>query len=242
VRPAAPSHCRRPVRACTAVRARTAPQPRRRGRDGAARECRLSPWQRADRLPYSERPVPPPPHACPASEADYPNDGYDCRSPARRSASPSAACRSPQGPVAAEALPGRGCPSRGHASCPLSFSLPSHATAHGRLPEWPKGAVCKTVGSAYASSNLAPATPAKIAPELRVRSQGLLPSQGSRRQPDATEGRCRPLVVGYLWDEASRVSPGRGPGFGRLWDGLTVTRALPVRPTRRPLAAHGIGD
>src|ERR1700678_2750815 len=29
---------------------------------------------------------------------------------------------------------------------------------HGRLPEWPKGAVCKTVGSAYVGSNPTPAT------------------------------------------------------------------------------------
>src|SRR5450759_3552751 len=28
----------------------------------------------------------------------------------------------------------------------------------GRLPEWPKGAVCKTVGSAYVGSNPTPAT------------------------------------------------------------------------------------
>src|SRR6202451_3264790 len=33
------------------------------------------------------------------------------------------------------------------------------AAAHGRLPEWPKGAVCKTVGSAYVGSNPTPATP-----------------------------------------------------------------------------------
>ena len=30
--------------------------------------------------------------------------------------------------------------------------------ASGRLPEWPKGAVCKTVGSAYVGSNPTPAT------------------------------------------------------------------------------------
>jgi hypothetical protein len=29
---------------------------------------------------------------------------------------------------------------------------------HGRLPEWPKGAVCKTVGIAYVGSNPTPAT------------------------------------------------------------------------------------
>src|SRR5450756_2612428 len=32
------------------------------------------------------------------------------------------------------------------------------AAAHGRLPEWPKGTVCKTVGSAYVGSNPTPAT------------------------------------------------------------------------------------
>src|SRR5258707_2777521 len=34
-------------------------------------------------------------------------------------------------------------------------------TALGRLPEWPKGAVCKTVGSAYVGSNPTPATRVK---------------------------------------------------------------------------------
>ena len=32
------------------------------------------------------------------------------------------------------------------------------AAVHGRLPEWPKGTVCKTVGSAYDGSNPSPAT------------------------------------------------------------------------------------
>jgi hypothetical protein len=32
------------------------------------------------------------------------------------------------------------------------------AAVHGRLPEWPKGTVCKTVGSAYVGSNPTPAT------------------------------------------------------------------------------------
>src|ERR1700742_763036 len=39
--------------------------------------------------------------------------------------------------------------------------MPPDAAAHGRLPEWPKGAVCKTVGSAYVGSNPTPATPWK---------------------------------------------------------------------------------
>src|ERR1700752_1725445 len=42
---------------------------------------------------------------------------------------------------------------------PLSFNVPSAQDGQGRLPEWPKGAVCKTVGSAYVGSNPTPATP-----------------------------------------------------------------------------------
>src|SRR6516164_5557221 len=37
-------------------------------------------------------------------------------------------------------------------------------TAYGRLPEWPKGAVCKTVGSAYVGSNPTPATTTRNRP------------------------------------------------------------------------------
>ena len=40
-------------------------------------------------------------------------------------------------------------------------------TAHGRLPEWPKGAVCKTVGSAYVGSNPTPATTCENGPLAR---------------------------------------------------------------------------
>src|SRR5215471_3760164 len=46
----------------------------------------------------------------------------------------------------------------GHARRSLSFTVPSGVAARGRLPEWPKGAVCKTVGSAYVGSNPTPAT------------------------------------------------------------------------------------
>jgi hypothetical protein len=44
------------------------------------------------------------------------------------------------------------------APLPLSFTVPSGKAAHGRLPERPKGAVCKTVGLAYVGSNPTPAT------------------------------------------------------------------------------------
>ena len=45
--------------------------------------------------------------------------------------------------------------------CGRVFGYPcvaASAAAYGRLPEWPKGAVCKTVGSAYVGSNPTPAT------------------------------------------------------------------------------------
>src|SRR5579871_5643567 len=41
------------------------------------------------------------------------------------------------------------------------------AAAYGRLPEWPKGAVCKTVGSAYVGSNPTPATTCENGPLAR---------------------------------------------------------------------------
>src|SRR5215831_10952302 len=41
---------------------------------------------------------------------------------------------------------------------PLSFTVPSCGAAQGRLPERPKGAVCKTVGFAFPGSNPGPAT------------------------------------------------------------------------------------
>src|SRR5579864_4033894 len=46
----------------------------------------------------------------------------------------------------------------------LSFSRPPARTVYGRLPEWPKGAVCKTVGSAYVGSNPTPATTCENGP------------------------------------------------------------------------------
>src|SRR6478672_6613702 len=47
------------------------------------------------------------------------------------------------------------------------------AAAYGRLPEWPKGAVCKTVGSAYVGSNPTPATTCENGPPAaETRSAG----------------------------------------------------------------------
>jgi hypothetical protein len=39
---------------------------------------------------------------------------------------------------------------------------------YGRLPEWPKGAVCKIVGLAYVGSNPTPATDLKLASDQAI--------------------------------------------------------------------------
>src|SRR6267154_2101932 len=57
--------------------------------------------------------------------------------------------------------------------CGLVLGYPcdaASAAAYGRLPEWPKGAVCKTVGSAYVGSNPTPATTCENGP-LAVNSR-----------------------------------------------------------------------
>jgi hypothetical protein len=59
--------------------------------------------------------------------------------------------------------------------CGHVFGYPcdaASAAAYGRLPEWPKGAVCKTVGSAYVGSNPTPATTCGNGPWLRKRARG----------------------------------------------------------------------
>ena len=58
------------------------------------------------------------------------------------------------------------CTFRTQPAGPLSFTVPSCGAARGRLPERPKGAVCKTVGFAYPGSNPGPATTSWNAPEL----------------------------------------------------------------------------
>src|ERR1700746_1346342 len=64
--------------------------------------------------------------------------------------------------------PGRPGRRNRDAEVPCQFRYPSQCpffgTARGRLPEWPKGAVCKTVGSAYDGSNPSPATTCENGP------------------------------------------------------------------------------
>src|SRR3954452_1606523 len=65
---------------------------------------------------------------------------------------------------------------------PFLYAAP--VPPHGGLPEWPKGADCKSVGSSYEGSNPSPATPRYDGPRS-VPGRG--PSPFSRRLSD---GRC----------------------------------------------------
>src|SRR3954451_4497859 len=49
--------------------------------------------------------------------------------------------------------------------CAIVAQAPARgSTRHGRLPEWPKGADCKSAGIAYVGSNPTPATSKIIRP------------------------------------------------------------------------------
>jgi hypothetical protein len=81
------------------------------------------------------------------------------------------------------------------------------------LPEWPKGAVCKTVGSAYVGSNPTPATTCEKARLLRKRGPA---------------GRF--LLVTPCVSMSHRGSP-RSSGYGHIAD--SVRAKLAVRITAR---------
>src|SRR5580700_751052 len=82
--------------------------------------------------------------------------------------------------------------------------------ARGRLPEWPKGAVCKTVGSAYVGSNPTPATQnPRLEPLTRSCVSGSNAENKRFRRPLAG-------VVGHVWARSGRpsnplVTPAAGP-------------------------------
>ena len=116
------------------------------------------------------------------------------------------------------------CTCRKQPDGPLSFTVPSCGAAQGRLPERPKGAVCKTVGFAFPGSNPGPATTCGngpwpgVSPGSRAAALGLVgpaESMGVRLFP-AVHGRIADSVPGSrLWLDAT-AAPLPGPGPDRL--------------------------
>src|SRR5580698_11441968 len=87
---------------------------------------------------------------------------------------------------------------------------PFCGTAHGRLPEWPKGTVCKTVGSAYVGSNPTPAT-----------TCGNGPLAGNSRL-------CGPFSFVPMCVTLSRCRPSCCGVHGRIADDVRACRAVGV--------------
>ena len=85
--------------------------------------------------------------------------------------------------------------------------------AHGRLPEWPKGAVCKTVGTAYVGSNPTPATPWLTARWLRK------------------HGPAGDLLLVASRSRLGHCGSTRGSGYGHI--AASVRARLAVRITAR---------
>ena len=99
---------------------------------------------------------------------------------------------------------------------PLSFTVPFYGAAQGRLPERPKGAVCKTVGFAYVGSNPTPATTCGNGPwpgafsASRAAALGPLTSRCVHASP-AVSGCARTYSgqrPGWTSGPPNRLSPG----------------------------------
>jgi hypothetical protein len=121
---------------------------------------------------------------------------------------------------------------------------------HGRLPEWPKGTVCKTVGSAYVGSNPTPATTRKDGPlagNSRLCGPFLL-CKNPISADEGDEGSSAPARPGRASLVAGGTS-GRRRGQGRPCvreaarrGELSVYRGGPARAQRqRREAGHGRG-
>ena len=142
--------------------------------------------------------------------------------------------------------------------CGLVLGYPcdaARAAAHGRLPEWPKGAVCKTVGSAYVGSNPTPATTSENGPRPLVMWSGVVLVTVRLMQADAARSGRMPLVAGYTWDGSRRsgcrnehdlpaAMCSHGTSEPRLASAVRIARVHPLpgharrqpRQLRNPLA------
>src|SRR3954466_295312 len=97
----------------------------------------------------------------------------------------------------------------------------------GGLPEWPKGAVCKTVGIAYVGSNPSPATPPRGAPDQQRHRSGAVAIHPAASRPDP----CRPLVTAYAAEAAEQLEMALRLAFWR--DSRTISMRQEISDVAR---------
>src|SRR6185437_10113565 len=104
---------------------------------------------------------------------------------------------------------------------------------HGGLPEWPKGAVCKTAGSAYVGSNPTPATQlqAPIAgPVVIYRPAEWLPTPGQLCRQTIEHGPVGCPAAGLPAPAEPPIGPvlrgSAAPPAGWLWPSRPQTPRL----------------
>ena len=126
--------------------------------------------------------------------------------------------------------------------CGLVLGYPcdaASAAAYGRLPEWPKGAVCKTVGSAYVGSNPTPATTCvngPLAAETRPAGRFVLVT------PCIRVCHVGSVCCGVHGRIADGVRAARTVGaHRRLFHGRPRTGSAGCRGRRRPVCQEGCG-
>ena len=105
---------------------------------------------------------------------------------------------------------------------PSSAALLERRSRHGRLPEWPKGAVCKTVGTAYVGSNPTPATTGR-------------PSSSEDGRWSLNHRKGRPGDPGrpWAWTRSARRRRQVEAGLGEAEPSTRIVREREERP-RRP--------
>jgi hypothetical protein len=114
------------------------------------------------------------------------------------------------------------CTCRKQPDGPLSFTVPSCGAAQGRLPERPKGAVCKTVGYAFPGSNPGPATTSAEQPGRSACGGGSAHPGGPPGSPwghcgDTTSSDRPPVIVGGQHPCISRTAGRSSVLVGAWW-------------------------
>ena len=148
------------------------------------------------------------------------------------------ACQARAGPGKALAVT---CTCSEQPEGPLSFTVPSCGAAQGRLPERPKGAVCKTVGFAFPGSNPGPATTSGNAPWLERILRSFRPSAPARSCPTGSSG--VPLLAAAHGHIADRIRDHEARSAAQPWGAVLGPTAFDaVRPLYRSRTRRVLSD